>query len=204
VFWLVRHGETAWDLPGQQRHQGLLDLPLSDVGRATIRRTIAYLQAQTDVTYAPTIPTSPLPRALESMQLIADALGLIVVPEPQLLPWDIGGLAGTPEQDPETDPLSFYIRRSDLAPPGGQALNAFLAQALAYIVPAATRNLAVVQLAGGHSRHVQAVQFTKRGKRVFGGVTSGSGVGPGDVLWVNPDLSWTVMKMRGPDAQVAA
>ena len=75
-LYLVRHGETDWNR--QRRIQGLTDIPLNDTGRAQARATGALLARRSwDDVYA-----SPLSRARETAEIIADELGL---PEPSLL-----------------------------------------------------------------------------------------------------------------------
>ena len=78
TFALVRHGQTGWN--AERRLQGATDIPLNDVGRGQARDAVAVL--------APyewnAIVSSPLSRAAETADLIAEGLGLTVsrrVPE---------------------------------------------------------------------------------------------------------------------------
>lgn len=72
---VVRHGQTNWNL--DRRIQGSTDIPLNDTGRADARRAAAVLAGSGyDAVYA-----SPLMRARETAQIIADELAL---PEPLL------------------------------------------------------------------------------------------------------------------------
>ena len=78
TFALVRHGQTDWN--AERRLQGATDIPLNDVGRGQARDAVAVL--------APyewnAIVSSPLSRAAETADLIAEGLGLTVsrrVPE---------------------------------------------------------------------------------------------------------------------------
>lgn len=72
-LYLVRHGETDWNL--QRRIQGSTDIPLNDTGRQQARTTGRLLARRTwDAIYS-----SPLSRAFETGSIIAGELGL---PEP--------------------------------------------------------------------------------------------------------------------------
>lgn len=69
-IYLVRHGETDWNL--QRRIQGSTDIPLNDTGRAQARSTGALLaRRQWNGIFA-----SPLSRAMETAEIIAGATGL--------------------------------------------------------------------------------------------------------------------------------
>ncbi|MFM2411918.1 MAG: hypothetical protein RLZZ587_251 [Actinomycetota bacterium] len=69
-FFLVRHGETDWNLVG--KIQGATDIPLNDTGRAQAHATGAKMQGrQWDV-----IVSSPLSRAVETAQIISSYLAL--------------------------------------------------------------------------------------------------------------------------------
>jgi broad specificity phosphatase PhoE len=76
-LYLVRHGETDWNL--QRRIQGLTDIPLNDTGREQARATARLLARRGGWNG---IFASPLSRALETASIIAQELGL---PEPEPL-----------------------------------------------------------------------------------------------------------------------
>lgn len=69
MIYLIRHGETDWN--HQKRRQGRRDVPLNDGGREQMRRCGELLSRLA----ADTIITSPLSRAVESAEIIAECLG---------------------------------------------------------------------------------------------------------------------------------
>ena len=69
-IFLLRHGETGWNREG--RLQGRTDIPLNQNGRAQIRHSaemLANLSPGIDLIFS-----SPLARALESAEIVADRL----------------------------------------------------------------------------------------------------------------------------------
>jgi probable phosphoglycerate mutase len=74
---LVRHGQTDWNL--QRRIQGSTDIPLNDTGRGHARDAAALLADGTHHA----IYASPLVRARQTAEIIAESLGL---PSPGLSP----------------------------------------------------------------------------------------------------------------------
>ncbi|MBH0128996.1 histidine phosphatase family protein [Salinibacterium sp. NK8237] len=74
-IYLVRHGETDWNL--ERRIQGSTDIPLNETGRAQARTTGELLaRRQWDGIFA-----SPLSRAMETAEIIASIVRL-AAPEP--------------------------------------------------------------------------------------------------------------------------
>jgi uncharacterized phosphatase len=66
----IRHGQTDWNAAG--RMQGTSDIPLNDTGRQQAREAVEVLgAADWEV-----IVSSPLQRARETAQIIADGLGI--------------------------------------------------------------------------------------------------------------------------------
>ncbi len=78
TLWLIRHGQTDWNLEG--RYQGQSDVPLNAAGMAQAEAFAASLCGQQfDALY-----TSDLARALQTAQVIAACTGLPVQADPRL------------------------------------------------------------------------------------------------------------------------
>ncbi|GAA3302580.1 histidine phosphatase family protein [Glutamicibacter nicotianae] len=88
---LIRHGQTEWNKAG--RLHGRSDLPMNDTGIRQAQQLAAELapQAPWDVVYS-----SPLFRARQTAQIIANSLGIRALQEnPELMEQDFGNLEGT-------------------------------------------------------------------------------------------------------------
>ncbi len=70
MIYLIRHGETDWN--HQRRRQGRRDIPLNDKGREQMHACGELLSGLP----ADLIVTSPLSRAVDSAEIIAEHLGL--------------------------------------------------------------------------------------------------------------------------------
>lgn len=111
TFALVRHGQTDWN--AERRLQGASDIPLNDVGREQAREAVATLSNyQWDA-----IVSSPLSRAAETADLIAEGLGLTVARRvPELIERSFGpaeGLQAGPELEALRIPGGFRGGESD-------------------------------------------------------------------------------------------
>ena len=71
----LRHGQTDWNI--DHRFQGGTDIPLNDTGREQVRTAIGALQqvAAEGIT-VDAIVSSPLSRAVESAEIVAEGLGV--------------------------------------------------------------------------------------------------------------------------------
>jgi broad specificity phosphatase PhoE len=85
---LVRHGETDWNR--DRRFQGRADQPLNETGRAQAQELAEILcDEPVSVLY-----TSPLRRASETAEILAERLGLEARPLDALLEIDVGTWEG--------------------------------------------------------------------------------------------------------------
>ena len=86
TLYLVRHGETDWNK--DQRYQGQTNIPLNDTGRAQAARNGEILKSLMPGIASADFISSPLSRAIETMEILRRGLGLDVKAyrlEPKLL-----------------------------------------------------------------------------------------------------------------------
>lgn len=95
TWYLARHGETEWNRDG--RMQGRLGGPLTEKGYAQARLLGQTAKAM-GVTH---IVASPLPRALETAQIVGAAAGVAPVTSEALMETDFGQCSGLREVDIE-------------------------------------------------------------------------------------------------------
>lgn len=124
---LVRHGET--ELSIDRRYSGRRDVPLTEHGRRQSAAAAKRLAALPGVAAGEGVPiiASPLTRARQTAQAVADAIGGRVATHQGLLEADFGeweGLtfAGAAERDPELH--GRWISDTTIAPPGGESIDA--------------------------------------------------------------------------------
>jgi 2,3-bisphosphoglycerate-dependent phosphoglycerate mutase len=85
---IARHGETDWNR--EHRFQGHADPPLNELGRAQARE-LAETLAGSEVT---AVYASPLARARETAEIVAEVLGLPVETRTALREVDVGSWQG--------------------------------------------------------------------------------------------------------------
>ncbi len=88
--YLVRHGTTDWNK--EEIFRGRLDCKLNETGQAEARALAEYF---TDIPLQ-AIYSSPLSRAMETAQAVAEAKALQVVPHPEFIDIDFGEWQGLP------------------------------------------------------------------------------------------------------------
>lgn len=110
----VEHGDTAFD--AKDLAQGLMDAGLTDKGKRQAAAAGRALRGKgIDCVYC-----SPLKRAHQSANIVADSIGAKVIIRPKLRPLDIGDLAGKPESTVKKY-LDFYTKRPTLTFPNGES-----------------------------------------------------------------------------------
>jgi broad specificity phosphatase PhoE len=121
VLYLVRHGETIWNVEG--RYQGQLDPPLNDRGQRQAHATAAQLAP---LNFA-AIFSSDLARARQTAETLADITGLPVQLEPRLREINQGEWQGVLiEHIRRRWPDELYAWEQDPwqhQPPGGETLD---------------------------------------------------------------------------------
>ena len=122
LLYVLRHGETDWNL--ERRLQGQTDTPLNATGRAQAHAMAEGLARLIERPEELDFVTSPLSRATETMEAVADRLGVSYRREPQLIELSFGSCEGLswPELnamgiDPEGDPDGYH----DWRPEGGES-----------------------------------------------------------------------------------
>jgi broad specificity phosphatase PhoE len=121
LLYVLRHGSTQLNTEGKFR--GWIDVSLDDAGRKQAEEAGKWLKDKG----IGLIVSSPLKRSRETADIAAKAIGVSVGADEELLPWNLGELAGTSKAD-NMDRLNHYIDNPSEPIPGGESLNAFLAR----------------------------------------------------------------------------
>lgn len=124
TLWIIRHGETDWNVAG--RLQGQLEVPLNANGRAQAERLAARLAADHQRAPFAAIYTSDLGRAAETASAAARALGLPVNSRIELRERHFGVLAELTLAEAELKHPELFsrLRARDphCVPSGGESL----------------------------------------------------------------------------------
>ncbi|MEZ0325597.1 MAG: histidine phosphatase family protein [Fimbriimonas sp.] len=88
-LFVVRHGQTAWNLEG--RAQGHTDIPLDDIGLDQARALAAGFEAEVEITK---VFTSDLLRASQTAQTLADRLRADLIARVELRERSFGDFEG--------------------------------------------------------------------------------------------------------------
>lgn len=94
-LWLIRHGQTDWNLTGRWQGQAPDAPPLNEAGRA---QALA-VRDQLKNGHFTAIYSSDLLRSRQTAQLLAEPLGLNVTLEPRLREMDLGDWEGMPSEE---------------------------------------------------------------------------------------------------------
>lgn len=137
-IFLVRHGETDWNLAG--RLQGSHDIPLNDLGREQAADTARVIDRLSGDPHPLAYVASPLSRASQTMQIMRAELGLPPDDfrrEPRLKEINFGRWEGYswPELR-RRDPATLALRDADpwnYVPPGGESYLMLCARVIAAI-----------------------------------------------------------------------
>ena len=118
---LLRHGQT--ELSRQRRYSGRGNPELTDTGRHQAADAARYLSAKGGIS---AVVSSPLQRAYDTAKAAADALGLDVVVDDDLIETDFGDWEGltfleAAERHPEVH--GRWLRDTGLPAPGGESFD---------------------------------------------------------------------------------
>ena len=140
LIYLLRHGETDWNT--QRRYQGLVDIPLSERGRAALR--------QADVS-PKRVYVSPLCRAVQTAAVFFPGAEQIAVPD--LREMDFGTFEGRTADEMMNDPAYRAWVEDNCAGrcPGGEDWAEFSARTCAAFdrLMESTTDLLVIVAHGG-------------------------------------------------------
>ena len=119
-LWLVRHGQTNWNLEG--RYQGQADVPLNEAGWAQARALLTEWPARDFAA----IYSSDMRRALDTAQLIGAHLNLPVEIDRRLREVGLGLWEGMVVGDIQAKYAAEWLERTsdplNARPPGGETL----------------------------------------------------------------------------------
>jgi len=145
-IYLVRHGETDWNL--QKRIQGSTDIPLNDTGRAQAAATGRLLASRE----WDAIITSPLSRAAETAGIIAEAVGL---PTPEVLDTIVERHYGEAEGLDHDEIEAMFPDNAEV--PGRETREAVAARVIPAIVQLAERHPGQSIIVVSHGGVIRAV-----------------------------------------------
>jgi len=119
---LVRHGETEWNRV--ERFRGRFDIPLNPTGVSQAKRTARRISKD----WKPSaVYSSPLGRAMQTAEIIANASGKLAQPNDGLMDIDYGKWQGlTPEEAKAKWPeliAKWYDHPGAVRIPGGESLS---------------------------------------------------------------------------------
>ena len=120
-FLLLRHGQT--ELSVHRRYSGRGNPPLTELGREQAAAAAAYVAGIDGIS---AVISSPLQRALDTAKAAADALGLAVTVDDDLIETDFGDWEGltfreAAERDPELH--GRWLGDTSVPPPGGESFD---------------------------------------------------------------------------------
>jgi ribonuclease H / adenosylcobalamin/alpha-ribazole phosphatase len=119
---LLRHGQTA--LSVERRFAGRGDIPLTDVGREQASLAAAALAKRGGIG---AVVTSPLGRAVETAETVAQRTGVPLAVDEDLAETDFGsweGLSFGEVMDRWPDEMTAWLADAKAAPPGGESFAA--------------------------------------------------------------------------------
>ena len=135
-IYVLRHGQTEWNLAG--RHQGRLDSPLTELGRAQAADQGRILSGLALDWSSVAFVSSPQGRALSTAKIVGDPFGCSLTQDARLVEISFGSCEGMTEDeiaavfpafaDDGGDPIDrhFYV-------PGGESFEELSARAQSFL-----------------------------------------------------------------------
>ncbi len=150
---LVRHGETDWNRSGQI--MGDQPVPLNANGQHQARQLAAALKDRA----IHAIVTSPVLRALQTAEILADSLGINVTQAAGLREIGVGMWVNRYWKDIGDDPArqQYYTNPHEARPPGGETLNEVQQRAVPEVQEALAANLSGPLLFVTHGDVIRAI-----------------------------------------------
>jgi 2,3-bisphosphoglycerate-dependent phosphoglycerate mutase len=189
---LVRHGESLWNL--ENRFTGWTDVPLTDAGRQQARRSADLLRdVRFDIAY-----TSTLCRAYETLSIILAGLGQAppVIRDPALNERHYGDLQGLDKAEVAgrfgADQVRAWRRSYEVAPPGGESLEATARRTLPFFERAI----------GGDLHRGKTVLVVAHGNSLRAIVMKLEGISPEDVPAVELETGVPIVYEMAGDGSV--
>lgn len=155
-FWLVRHGQTDWNI--QRRYQGHTDIPLNSRGREQARELAAELNgSQIAAVYS-----SDLSRALETAAILTQHNGVAIIPDRRLREISMGEWEGRTlfevnQELPDGAAGLAYIEAHSRAP-GGESLAEVAERVRAFAEEIAPRHAGQIVLVVMHGLSLAALR----------------------------------------------
>lgn len=158
-LYLIRHGQSRWN--AERRHQGQLESPLTERGRAQARAVGRAFAREIANPARFAALTSPLGRARETAALVLAPLGLMARPDPRLMEVHLGAWQGLTDPEifarwPEAedamaaDPFGWHFTA-----PGGERMEGMKARLRAVLAGLAGPTVIVAH--GGTLRVLRAL-----------------------------------------------
>jgi broad specificity phosphatase PhoE len=127
---IVRHGTTKLNKGGgsTERVRGWQDVDLDEKGRQDAKRAGLELKKHNIIT----IYSSPLKRAYETAQSIADNTKAPLHVKVELLPWQLGWMTNQCVKD-IIDVMNQHVKNEDVPPKGGEPFSAYRTRFLTFL-----------------------------------------------------------------------
>ena len=128
-IWILRHGETDWNVLWKM--QGQTDIPLNEKGIAQAKEAAERLKSErVDAIYS-----SPLSRAYETARIIAEPHGLQIVTDDRLKEMSFGEFEGTTPEYNKINPNRerFFSAPEKYVPSGGETIDEAEARCLDFL-----------------------------------------------------------------------